>query len=353
MYLSKHQLLVAAKKLGINEKTAEDLWADLKSSSESDYSKFELPHLLYYFGALIVMLAMAWFAGISWENFGGKGLTAIALAYMTGFILLGSYLWKRKELRVPAGLFITLAVCMIPLAVYGLQKWSGLWVGEEHYIGFFHWIKGGWFLMEAATVIGGFIALYFFRFPFLTAPIYFALWFMSMDIMTLASKTGEPSGFWDWGSRSWSSIGFGIFMIIVAYITDLKVRRDFAFWGYLFGVAAFWIGLLMMPIDSGASNFIYLLIHLFLMLISIVLQRSVFLVFGALGVLRYVMYLYGEYFADSSWFPVILSLTGLCIVLAGIAYQKNRQRIELFIQKLLPKSFSKWIPKQKNRTEED
>jgi hypothetical protein len=242
---------------------------------------------------------------------------------------------------------------MIPLAVYGLQKWSGLWFGDEQYTDFFHWIKGGWFLMEAATIVGGCVALYFFRFPFLTAPIYFALWFMSMDIMTLAySKTGEPTGFWDWGSRAWSSIGFGIFMIIAAYITDLKVRRDFAFWGYLFGVTSFWLGMLMMPIDTGVGNFIYLFIHLFLMLLSVVLQRAVFLVFGALGVLRYVMYIYGEYFADSSWFPVILSLTGLCIVLAGIVYQKNRYRIETSIQKLLPKSFSKWIP-IKNRTEED
>jgi hypothetical protein len=39
--------------------------------------------------------------------------------------------------------------------------------------------------MEVGTVAAGLVALRYFRFPFLTAPIAFALWFMSMDLTPL------------------------------------------------------------------------------------------------------------------------------------------------------------------------
>jgi len=39
--------------------------------------------------------------------------------------------------------------------------------------------------MEVGTVAAGFVALRFFRFPFLAAPIAFALLFMSMDLTLL------------------------------------------------------------------------------------------------------------------------------------------------------------------------
>ena len=46
------------------------------------------------------------------------------------------------------------------------------------YADFYDYIKGGWFPMKLATVAAGLVALRFFRFPFLTAPVAFALWFI-------------------------------------------------------------------------------------------------------------------------------------------------------------------------------
>jgi hypothetical protein len=76
---------------------------------------------------------------------------------------------------------------MTPLAVYGFEEMTVVWLqgtpGE--YEDFYDYIKGGWFPMEVCTVGMGLLALRFFRFPFLTAPIAFALWFMSMDLTPL------------------------------------------------------------------------------------------------------------------------------------------------------------------------
>jgi len=311
-------------------------------------AKFELSKLLYYFGTMIVILAFGWFAGITWEKLGGKGIFGIAVLYMSIFLMIGTILWRKRDLKVPGGLFITMAVCMIPLAVYGLQQWAGFWIGDtqSQYLDFFHWRKGSWFLMEIATILGGCIALKFFRFPFITAPIYFALWFMSMDIVSLffvnpAYDTTQV--------RSWISMIFGIAILIVAYITDLKAREDFAFWGYLFGVITFWTGLTMINNVSGFDDLVYLLVNIGLILLSLILQRTVFLVFGALGVLIYLSTIYGKYFSNSVWFPVILSLAGLVIVFVGIVYQinNNQKKIGSFIRELLPTSLQNYLPKFK------
>ena len=41
--------------------------------------------------------------------------------------------------------------------------------------------------MEMATIAAGVIALWFFRFPFLTAPTAFVLWYVSMDLTPIIS----------------------------------------------------------------------------------------------------------------------------------------------------------------------
>ena len=86
--------------------------------------RFDLAHLLWYAGALIVMGAMGLFSTLAFSAMGGYALTATALAYAAVFTVAGHYLWHHKNLRVPGGLLIAIAVSMAPLAVYGIQDAS-------------------------------------------------------------------------------------------------------------------------------------------------------------------------------------------------------------------------------------
>ncbi len=60
-----------------------------------------------------------------------------------------------------------MAVAMTPLAIYGLQRWTGYWQGVDPgiYRDFHTWTKGSWFLMELGTIIAGLITLRFVKFP--------------------------------------------------------------------------------------------------------------------------------------------------------------------------------------------
>ncbi len=78
---------------------------------EREGSRFDLPNVAYYLGALVVISAMTWFMTLGWERFGGGGILAISLSYATIFAGIGWLLWNKPGLRIPGGLLVTVAVC--------------------------------------------------------------------------------------------------------------------------------------------------------------------------------------------------------------------------------------------------
>jgi len=328
----------------ISEGQAGDLWRALERRN-ADRPRFDLPHVAYYLGALVVISAMTWFMTLGWERFGGGGILAISLSYAVAFAVAGGLLWRDKGLKVPGGLLVTAAVCMAPLAVYGFESTTGLWLqgmpGE--YADFYDYIEGGWFPMEITTVAAGLVALRFYRFPFLTAPVAFALWFMSMDLTPLVygSSYYEAQGF------QTVSLVFGLVVLVGAYLVDRRMEEDYAFWGYLFGMFAFWGGLTLLEGESELDWFFYGLINAGLILLSVLLQRRVFVVFGALGVFGYVGHLAWEIFEDSLLFPFVLSAAGLAIIALGILYSKNRDKIEGAVVRTIPTNIRRLLPMER------
>ena len=334
MNISQDDLCKAAINSGISTEQADALWQTLQlNSPNAEKPKFDVTHVAYYLGALIVIGAMGWFMNTAWESFGGGGLFAIAGCYAACFVLAGRTLWN-QQLRVPGGLLFTMAVCMIPLATYGIERWTGFWPERDPggYTNFHPYINGSWLLMEVATVAAGLVALRFWRFPFLTAPIAYALWYMSMDLVELF---GNHQGM-GWEEKQVVSSVFGGVMLLVSYLTDLRGKSDdYAFWGYLFGLMAFWGGLSSMNSDSELGKFAYCLINLGLIFCSLVLRRRTFIIFGSLGLFGYLGHLAYRVFADSIMFPFALSLLGIGIIYLGVQYQRRRKTIEQRFRKIV------------------
>ena len=336
MNISQDDLRKAAMSSGISTDQADLLWHTLESTPpRAGKPKFDLTNVTYYFGALIVIGAMGWFMTKAWEQFGGLGIFIIASCYAACFVLAGRTLWN-QDFRVPGGLLLTVAVCMVPLAVYGIERWTGFW--PEHdpgaYTNFHPYINGSWLIMEVVTVLAGLVALRFWRFPFMTAPIAYALWYMSMDLVELF---GNHQGM-SWEEKQIVSCVFGGAMLLLSYLIDLRGESDdYAFWGYLFGLMAFWGGLSSMNSNSELGKFVYCLINLGLIFCSLVLRRVMFIVFGSLGVFGYLCHLAYRVFADSIFFPFVLSLLGVAIIFLGLQYQRKRKTIDqLFRKALLP-----------------
>lgn len=339
MNISKEQFFLAASQLGIADEKAHSLWQTLESKSAQDSS---ISKLLYYFGAMIVISAMTWFMGMGWAVFGGGGIFIIAAIYAIAFVAVGAKLWNREDLKIPAGLLITMAVCMTPLAIYGLETYLGIFTDDSigSYHSFYELIRSNWIWMEIGTIVAGIVALSYFPFPFITAPIFFSAWFMSMDVVPLLLGTDGS-----FEERQWISLVFGAVLLLISYIIDLKHKTDYAFWGYLFGTITFWGSLTAICFDKGEGVlFLYLIINIAMMVKSVLLKRKVLMVFGAIGAFSYVSHLAYTVFENSILFPFVLTFLGLALIYLGVLYQKNRERIESAILGLIPQSLRRFLP---------
>jgi len=343
MKITQDDLLESAEQGIISQQQALQLWETL-SGRKKDVPKFDIVNVAYYFGAFIIMSAMGWFMNDAWNRFGGGALSAIAILYAIGFIFAGRWFWFHEEMKVPGGLLFTLAVWMTPLAVFGIERMIGWWPQGDPgpYRDYYQWVKGGWCFMEIGTIVASAIALRFVRFPFLTFPIAFSLWFMSMDLTPLLF--GDQENIVIWEARKFVSVVFGLFIVFASYFVDRRTREDYAFWGYLFGMLAFWGGLTLLESHSELNSFFYCLINLALVLISILFQRKVFIVFGALGVFGYIGHLASKVFAHSMLFPVALCLVGCLVMYFGIQYQRHYQAIETKLARSIPDGLRQLLP---------
>lgn len=307
---------------------------------------FDLVHVLWYAGALIVIGAMGLFSTVAFNQLGAGALVATALGYAILFTAAGHYLWHAKQLPVAGGLLIAVAVAMTPLAVFGIQDLFGWWgrFGDPgEYKEFFVWIKGSWVPMEIVTLIAALVAVRAYPFGFIAMVAAGALWFLSMD---LTPWFGGEADF-DWALRHKVSMWFGLGLILVSWGFDLRQKRaDYAFWLHLAAIAAFWGGLTLQYSESELAKFLYCLINVGLIGLAIFLSRRVYAVFGAIGVAFYLGHLAEKVFKDSLLFPFALSLIGVAIVAMGLVYRHHREAILAAFERVLPEALRRLRPRQ-------
>jgi len=339
--------LDAAVRAGIVTAAQADQLAALLSSPEQaapqmDQARprFSFVHVLYYLGGMIAIGALSLFMTISWTSYGPWSGVLFSIAYGVLFLALTHYFHARKHYAVPAGIMATLAVVMVPLAIFCAQYALGYWSIDKPYRHYHVYIDGRWLLMELGTLAIGLVLLWRYRFPFMLMPIAVTLWYMSMDIVPVLF------GDWrDWEVRKFISLWFGIGMLLVALWVDLRSRfsRDYAFWLYLFGVLTFWGGLSLMRSGSELGKFLYCVINVAMILFGAAIGRRVFAVFGGLGVAGYLSYLSWRVFRDSLFFPVWLSAIGLAIIWLGVLWQKNEARWSANVRAFLPRPLRELI----------
>ena len=305
--------------------------------------RFEMAHVLWYAGALIVMTAMGLFSTLAFSQMGGEALAVTAVIYAAVFTIAGHYLWHGKALHTPGGLLIAIAVSMAPLAVYGIQDALGLWgqFGKPGTVqGFYVWIKGSWIFMEIAAIVAALIALRFYPFPFIVVIVGVALWFMSMDLAPWIAGQARA----DWETRRQVSLWFGLATIVLAYLVDLRRRGDFAFWLHLFGVITFWCAV---SFTSGGTTFekaLYCAMNVGFLFLAVFLGRKVYAVFGVIGIAIYLGDLANKVFKDSLLFPFALSLIGVAVIAAGLLYYRHQERLTAWFETNLPEAVKRLRP---------
>ncbi len=356
----QHADLQAAVHEGlITAQQAQDLWAHWTSQvrlhetqpaplADPDHlaapglqgPRFSFTNVLYYFGGMVAIGAMTLFMTLGWQQFGDWGLLAIAAAYLFACLKVADGL-KARGLRIPAGILATLAVCLVPLAVFALQSGLGLWPpgGPSSYRAYHELIDWRWMTLEFATLAAGVVMLWRYRLPFMVMPIAVTLWYMYMDTAHMLMQT---QGFEFQFMRDMSLV-FGLATCFIAMWVDVRSRRasgewrqDYAFWLYIFGAIMFWGGLSVQRSGSEVGKALYALLNVGLVFWGAAIGRRIFTILGALGVAGYLGYLSHRVFQNSLLFPFALTLLGLGVVALGIWWQRHESAIE--------RRLGSWVP---------
>ena len=353
MLINSNDLILAQKKGVISAETLANLLEFIKELHKNDVKvesadspkneqqkepkkKFTLENFLYYFGAWIIISAMGWYLGLSFSAFGHGGLFVTSVCYFLIFTVMGNLLWK-KEKRTPGGLLFVCAVSVVPVAVWALETILGIMPKDlSNYKDFHILIRAGWIMMELATIFVGLAFLKYRKFPFLTLPICYAMWYLSMDIVPLAmGSTGDPT----WGMRNFASLVFSVMMIGFALKYDNKFEEDFSHWLYIFGAIMLWGSLwsiiCQLKLTNEITYFLRTLVDLGFVFASLILRRKVFMVLGSVGVWGYIGHIAYKIFANSPLCPFVMVLLGLGVIYSGIYYSKNFEKIEQSLRKAI------------------
>lgn len=345
--ISKQDIEDAARQGAMAPRDVESLWQQLlaqkgKVGESEANSGFDFAQLAWYGGGVLVMIAMAWFMERAGSVFGTGSVFMLSLAYAVGFAALGHKLRFKDDQKTPGGLLFTLAVLMAPLAVV-----SGL-----EAIGIAARLSGSQVALfaEIATLGIALVAVNRVKVSILSAPVFGSLWLLSMTIADLLARPylGPIFGF---ASNAYLliSMGIGVAILALAIATDSRFGRepgaDYSWWGYFFGVAAFWIPLSMLDSGSELGKLAYFGINLLMMVGSVLLARKVFLLAGAIGSIYYIGHVLWTYFSDSLAFPLALIGVGIAVIYLGVQYRRRQASIEAYVLGLIPEGVRKHLPR--------
>lgn len=313
-----------------------------------DRPRLDVTSVGYYFGALIVMLAFAWFLFEGFERYGGGALMLIAPSYAVLFVLAGNWLWKQPRLRQAGGLLYTLAICMVPILVYGFEEYMGWYpilageiddLSDAARLEFGRQLNLANIWIALAALVAGLAVLPVRKFAFMAVvPIvaFHQLWLAIVAVLAGGQPDDQTVGI--------HLVLSGLVVMAVGFLVDRRTEKDFAFWLYGLGLAHFWVGMLVLLDSSEAIWLAFAAINVALVIVSILLQRRAFMVAGALGVFIYLGHLGFETFEDSLLFPFVLSFVGLAIIGVAVWYKKHEERIQEAMLGALPAAVRKRLP---------
>lgn len=275
----------------------------------------------YYFGAFMILLAYTFYMGLQWGQLGLPTQLGVSLLTIGALIGIGA-LVRRMGFKTGGALLIFAGTGIVPLAVHVLERITGIWPdkAETAYFSFYRVIAPSWVYMEVAALAAALVAIWLVRFPLLALLAAFWTWFLSMDLARWIAQS--PS--WTWSDREQLiSTVVGLGMIALGILLQRRSRRDYSIWFYIFGhlIVLAHVGALTLN-HEGVWSLLYPALYLSFVIASVLLQRRVFLVFGALGCYAYTSYLAFRVFQGSLGFVFTLAFVGLVVILSTVAYQR-------------------------------
>ena len=289
--------------------------------------RYDPQHVAWYFGGIMAAITATGTVGEVSSSSRGLWQLLVALLFLALFVVLAAYLLV-NDWWVPAGVFATAAVVLVPSAGQAFERLIGVWPDDDSSAvgiapgvsvsgtGIVQDFEPALFVLAVVTILGGLAAFSIVRFPFAFTTVTVAT-VVAVQLL-LPLLVDSPSA----DERMTTLILTGGMLFLVALVLDSVERRDDAFWWHVVGLFAIAVGLVWYAGPRGDSWawVAILLIGATLLVLSAPFTRAVWATFGVIGVFAAAAHYLGDVFG--SWRePAVLAIVSAAIVGVGIGLQ--------------------------------
>lgn len=271
----------------------------------------------YYFGGLLAFFSFTFFISMNWADLGDWARLCVALGVMLVVGALGVWLRFMRGYPTAGGLLLFVATAVLPLFIYTVTKLLGAW---PDYASFYN-LRFVLIYLCLGSLAGALVALILTRFSLISL-IVAAL--VHLTILDISQIIGGEEIY----SSEVTAATCGGFILLGIALT-LWGRKPHALWLKLYGLVGLQIAftILFFRSDSVLFGLLFFFVYLVMVGLSLRFQEIIYLVFGAIGIYTYFTNLVFDTFKGTVYFPLLLGVIGLSIVVLAVLYQRHGTRL--------------------------
>jgi hypothetical protein len=281
----------------------------------------------YALGALLVIFAGGWFLAQRWLALGPGGVLIVVVMY--SLTAAGASMWlEKRDFPEAAGIAAMVAVSLTPVAVWALESITGWWPvetwGQPYYPAYPAAEATRWVVAELATILEALLVLRRRPWSAVFFPIAVALFGLVMHLPRALGLDLTPL------LERWIMLTGALLVCSMADTTDRRVPRqagagrgDMAFPLWVVGLATLGFSLLAFWPTAHLWRHGVPVLGIGAVVVSLMIRRKTHLVFGVVLIFLYLMYLAGEVFRSTAYFPVALAALGGAMLFTTVWFQRR------------------------------
>jgi len=271
-------------------------------------------NVAYYFGGFLALLSFTIFIAMRWEELseGERLATALSVMVVTG--CLGAWLRFARSYRTAGGLILLITAAVFPMFVYTVAEMAGLWPQG----GSFEDLSYAFLYISLISLPASVLILILTRFSLISLVVAGLVHFITLAIGGITSADLAVV----------TSATCGIF-ILLGIGLSLYGKKQYTFWLKLYGLVGLLVGftILFSTSENALFGILFLAVYLIMIAFSVRFQEVIYLVFGVIGVYTYIIRLIFDYLEDTVYFPLVLGIIGISIVVLAVLYQRYQSSI--------------------------
>lgn len=298
MHTKEELLREVSAKLATGEITVADL-KRLSGSEESTHSR--LSTMLYYIGGAIVFIGLVILVGTHWDDLSIALRLILTCGVFAVSYIVGAVASRESRIAPLALPFFLISYLLLPISTYVLLDTLHIPFDTNFLLPSIALVYTVWSLISL-KVFGRSMFL-FFALLFGTGAMYMYI----ADILKLFVYV--PT---DVSAHLMMSIGLG--HILIGYALRDKAWKGFTQALYTVGLwQLLGAGLTL----GGIWNLLYAILLVLVLYASVYLRSRIFLWWGALALMGYLIKITSEYFSNSLGWPLALVIIGFMLIAVG------------------------------------